>query len=224
VYRQAEGEAGMGMGFSVPVKQVAAALSQFFTPEVTDSLWFGAQLKAGAGPLAVTTVREGSPADRAGLRVGDRILQVNGRKVERLIPCSRLLARTNDHQTRLTIARGTERSSLKVEMVTFEKMFRERLGLNLAPVPAARGRASAAPEGLMVEKVEPGSPAGEARLQKGFLVTECDGVSTKDTREAGVILAGKNRGDFIRLTIIAPRQLASGYVELRQGMVELEVR
>src|SRR5262249_5766202 len=30
---------GMGLGFSIPVKQVSAAFARFFTPELTDALW-----------------------------------------------------------------------------------------------------------------------------------------------------------------------------------------
>src|SRR5512137_1535361 len=69
VYREERGERGVGVGFSIPVKQVSAALSQFFTPEVRDSVWFGAEFKAGAGPLTVRAVKPGSPADRAGLKI-----------------------------------------------------------------------------------------------------------------------------------------------------------
>ena len=33
VYRGETGERGVGVGFSIPVKQVSTALSRFFTPE-----------------------------------------------------------------------------------------------------------------------------------------------------------------------------------------------
>ena len=42
VYGQSE---GMGLGFAIPVKQVSAALSDFFTLEFTADLWLGARFK-----------------------------------------------------------------------------------------------------------------------------------------------------------------------------------
>ena len=50
---------GQGIGFAIPIKQVSAALSDFFTPELRDSMWFGARLKASA-PLTIASVQSGS--------------------------------------------------------------------------------------------------------------------------------------------------------------------
>ena len=75
VYRE-----GQGIGFAIPVKQVSEALARFFSPEVTHLLWFGAQFQpAGSSPLLVTEVQPGGPAEKAGLRAGDRILEANGK-------------------------------------------------------------------------------------------------------------------------------------------------
>ena len=71
----------MGVGFAIPVKQAAAALSDFFTPEWTDSVWFGAKVRAGPHPLTVTAVQPGSPADKAGLKGGDVIVEFGGQKI-----------------------------------------------------------------------------------------------------------------------------------------------
>src|SRR6516165_1760580 len=59
VYLDERGQRGAGVGFSIPVKQISAALSRYFTPEGTDGLWFGAQVKSGPGPLAIVTVQPG---------------------------------------------------------------------------------------------------------------------------------------------------------------------
>jgi len=50
-----------------------------FTPESSGkSLWFGARVRVGRPPLTITAVQPQSPADKAGLKPGDHILQVNG--------------------------------------------------------------------------------------------------------------------------------------------------
>ena len=96
----------MGLGFSIPVKQVSAALSQFFRPESINSLWFGAQIKASPGPLLVTSVYPGSPASRAGLRENDQVLQLNGQVPAGIISFNRLLAKSSTQDNSLVIRRG----------------------------------------------------------------------------------------------------------------------
>ncbi|MFQ5828058.1 MAG: PDZ domain-containing protein [Candidatus Methylomirabilia bacterium] len=66
---------------------------------------------------AVAFVREGSPADRAGLESGDVIVEVNSRRVfSRQNMRDALLRISLDHELRLMVSRG-----------------RERVGLTLAP-------------------------------------------------------------------------------------------
>src|SRR5205807_1589569 len=74
VYREAQ-----GIGFAVPVKRVSAALAEIYSPELLQSLWFGARVRPGPAPMQVLSVQEQSPAARAGLRAADSILQINGK-------------------------------------------------------------------------------------------------------------------------------------------------
>src|SRR5882762_3948868 len=70
IYRQ-----GHGIGFAIPIKLVTEAVSEIFIPEVTKSIWFGARIKSGPYPLAITEVESESPAAKAGLKKGDVIVQ-----------------------------------------------------------------------------------------------------------------------------------------------------
>ena len=93
VYREQDGQRGMGVGFSIPVKQVSAAVARFFTPEATHALWFGARISTSRpGPLTVVNVQPTSPAEKAGLLKGDQIVQVNGEPAGGLITFNRQLA------------------------------------------------------------------------------------------------------------------------------------
>src|SRR6185295_17409532 len=82
---------GQGIGFAIPIKQVTEALSEIFIPEVINSLWFGAQIKAGQHALLVTAVESNSPAGKAGLTVGDQILQVDGKTPKGFVECNEML-------------------------------------------------------------------------------------------------------------------------------------
>ena len=224
VYREENGERGSGVGFSIPVKQVSAALSHFFTPEVTDSLWFGARFKTETGPLEVTEVQPGSPAAKAGLAVGDLLLQVNGKTPQNLIDCDRLLV-GGPRPVSLTTARGSQRRTVVVRLLSFSDLVRHRLGLTLLEItPQTAASLGVQPgEALFIELVERGSQAERSQLQRGYLLAAADDRPTSTLRNVAEVLTGKKRGDTVRLTIIVPSRLG-GYVQLQKGTVDLEVR
>jgi len=123
---------GQGIGFAIPVKQVSEALAGFFSPEVSHSVWFGAQLKPGSPLLEVSAVQPGGPAEKAGLRAGDKIAQVDGEAVGGLIQFNRRLCAGADHHARLSVQRGKEsgvaaRVPLEVDLVPFEDLILRRL-------------------------------------------------------------------------------------------------
>jgi S1-C subfamily serine protease len=224
VYREDGGERGLGVGFSIPVKQVSAAISRFFTPEVTDSLWFGATFRAGSGPLEVTEVQPGAPAAKAGLAIGDRLLQVNGKMPQNLIECDRLLV-SGDRSPVLTIERAGQRRNVPVHLLSFEDLVRHRLGLTLLEITpqAASGLGVQPGEALFIEEVERGSPAERAQLQRGFLLAALDNRTTSTLRDVAEVLSSRTKGETVRVTVVVPRRLR-GYVQLQKGTIDLEVR
>jgi S1-C subfamily serine protease len=226
VYREETGERGVGVGFSIPVKQVSAALSRFFTPEITDSLWFGAQFNAGAGPLLVTSVQPGSPADLAGLHPNDLLLQVNGRKPAGLIDCNTLLAGTPEHRPHLLLSRNNEQLALKVRLLPLDEAIQQKLGLSLTELnpETARRFGLQSDAALLIDDVDKSGPAARAELKKGYLITAINGRTAGDLRTAMEILSSAKKGDAVHLTVIVPRRLGGAYFELRQGIVDLQLR
>jgi S1-C subfamily serine protease len=225
VYREEHGERGMGLGFSIPVKHVSAALSRFFTPEVTDSLWFGAQFKAGQGPLVVSAVQPGSPAAKAGLRKDDQVLQVNGAIPENIIACSRLLTAITNRPISLAVSRGAERRTFQVALLPFAELIRQKLGLALTgikPETADRLRLRTG-QGLYIDGVEKNSPADKAQLQHGYILSAVEG-NTADLHTLAETLLNKDKGEPVQLGIIVPRRVGPSFLELGQGTVQLEVR
>ena len=222
VFREQNGE---GLGFSIPVKQVSLALARFFAPEVTDSLWFGGHIKGSSGQWTVSTVQPASPAARAGLKEGDRLVQINGHAPENLISLSRLLVANTNRQARLTVQRGNENLNLTVRMVPFEEMIQQKLGLTLLEPNAQTARQLGVNpgDGLYIEDVEADGPAGRANLQRGFILTGIDRVKAREIRIVGERLSASKRGDAITLSLIAPRRVGN-FVEFRQGAVEVKVR
>jgi serine protease Do len=224
VYRENGGERGLGVGFSIPVKQVSAALSRFFTPEVTDSLWFGAQFKAGSRPVEITAVQSGGPAGKAGLRSGDRVLEVNGKRPQNLIECNRLLVGA-DRTANLVVERSGEERTISVHLLSFEDLVRHRLGLTLLEItpPSAASLGVRPGEALFIEKVEKGSPAERAEIERGQLLAAVDDQNTSSLRNVAEALANKQKGDSVRLTVVVPRRLGA-FVQLQQATFNVDVR
>jgi len=224
VYRE---EQGMGVGFAIPVKQISSALAEFFTPEVANALWFGARVtQAGAGPLVISVVQDGSPADRAGLRAGQRIVQVNGGTPTDLADFNRLLNANKDHSAVLQVEQNGGRRTIKLQLVPFDDLIQQKLGLVLlnltsqtaASYPVKPGQA------LFIEDVQPGSPAAKAQLQRGFLLTAIDDRATGDLISVADVLSTKKPGDSVRLAIVVPRRVSNTYAEYRQASVIVTVR
>lgn len=224
VYREEQGERGVGVGFSIPIKHVSAALSKFFTPEVSDSLWFGAEFKAGTNGLTVNAVQPGGPADRAGLKPEDRLLEVDGKKPHSLIECNRLLSKGQSVQ--LIVSSHGEKRSVRVKLRPFEEVIRQRLGMTLLELDRqTASRVGFNPgEGLFVEEVEKDSPADRAKLQKGFLITAIQQQNTTHLRNIMDVLSATPAGDSVRLSVVVPRRLGANYIEFRQGTVDLRVK
>ena len=222
VYREGE---GMGVGFAIPVKQISTALADFFAPEITDSLWFGARVGGSGLPLLVKTVQAGSPADKAGLRVGQRVLQVNNQPIKGLVHLNRLLTDATNHSAALQVELNGERRTATVQLVPFDELISQRLGLvllNITPETAARLQIRTG-ESLFIEDVKANSPAEKARLQRGFLLTGVDGRAAGNLMVVADVLSGKKSGDQVALTVVMPQRMGPNYVG-RQVTINVPVR
>lgn len=89
---------------------------------VTSGLGMGAQFENGA--MVIRTVSEGSPADKAGLVVGDRIVEINGEPVKE----DSRLAQNGDEPLKLKFVRGQESPRLvEVKSGEFVVVNRDKL-------------------------------------------------------------------------------------------------
>lgn len=223
-------EGGRGTGFAIPVKQIGAALSDFFSLEWTAKLWFGARLRGAPYPLTVREVQPNSPADRAGLRVGQQVLEVNGKRVTGLGNFNLHMAANADHTAKVAVSEDGRRQTLKVEMIPMEVLTRQmilsRLGL-VTQQPTAEQAASFQlnkGEGLMVTEVEEKSPAATAALLPGIVLLEVDGFTVADQVRVTNVLGNKKPGERVVLTFKAVNRQASGLIELRKAQIEMPVR
>jgi serine protease Do len=226
VYRQ-----GQGIGFAIPVKSVNEGLSVLFTPEWIRQLWFGARFKSGATGLVVAEVQPGSPADKAGLKTGDRLVRINRRTPRTVLEANRELIHANTSEpVALAVERDRASQTIEVQLVPRSAVFnatmiRQKTGLTLKPLTAegAQRLGLAAPEGFVIAAVDHDSPAASAGLQPGQVVHSLDGEIPRDLTAAAEILFAKGKGDRLELEILQQRQRGL-YWETRSGVVRLTVR
>ncbi len=216
---------GQGIGFAIPIRQVTEALSEIFIPEVLHALSFGARIKSGPYPLLVTTVEPNRPADKAGLKVGDQILQVDGKTPKGFIECSELLNVSHRPTTLLVARKGSEPRKLTVSLTPLAMVIKEKLGIDLKELTPELVRALGVKSkvGLLIADVEKGGPAEPAQLQSGFLITSINAQTTTDLMSAVEILAARKKDERVRLTVLVP-QRAGKLVGYRQGSVDVKLR
>ena len=230
VLRNYQGEAAEGIGFAIPVRRVLEALSDIFPTEFVKSYWFGARVKVGTTPLVVMSVQPQSPADQAGLKPGDALLEVNGKPPKSFIDFADLLAASPAAKAALTLQRGTARKEVSVRLLPEKAVFnagmiRDRLGMDLeevTPELAARYGLRTS-EGYIITGVLGDGPAAAAGLERGILVTAMDGKTPPDLAAAAKLIYPKKKGERVLLDI-AVRQQGGNYYVLRQGAVELTTR
>jgi S1-C subfamily serine protease len=124
----------------------------------------------------------------------------------------------------LLIQRGPQRLNVSARLLPFDEVIRQRLGLTLQDPQTAERSGVKIQEGLYIDAVEKNGPADRGQLQPGYLVTTIDGRKAKDLWDVVEVIAGKDKGQQVHLTVIAPRRLGPAYVELRQGTVDLPLR
>jgi serine protease Do len=119
-----------------------------------------------------------------------------------------------------------QRRSIKVRMMPFEDMLKQKTGLTLRelnPQTAARLGLSST-DGLLVDTVEAGSPAAAAGLKSGVLLEGVDGTGIADLLDCGLAFTGKQKGDTATLNLIVPRNLGNGFINLVRTQLDLKVR
>lgn len=219
-----------GAGFAIPVKLVSSTLSDFFTLEWTANLWLGARFRGAPYPLTVWNVQQSSPADRAGLRVGHQVIEVNGKPVQGLASLNQLIASNPERRAIITVLENGVRRDLKVEMMTMAELSNQmilgRLGLKTQPLTEQQATSFKlkAEAGLWVSEIEKNGPAANAQLETGMVITAVDGVGVNDVVNMTNILGNKHRGEEVQLTVLVMNRYANGRVRLLSGRVDLALR
>jgi serine protease Do len=185
-----------GIGFAISINLVKELLAELKSKGKIARGWLGVAVQPMTADLAaslqltrthgalITSVNQGGPAARAGIRVGDVIRSYDGREV---IESSRLpifVARTPAGKTvSLGIVRDGKEvilqatiHALKDEEIAVAQPQTQKIGVRVEPVTAqmAQTRGLDRPHGVVVSAIDPLSAAADAGLLEADLILEID--------------------------------------------------
>jgi serine protease Do len=208
----------IGIGFAIPINVAKELLPELktkgkvtrgwlgvtiqrVTPEIAESL--GMQNSRGA---LVAHVAAGSPADRAGIKVGDVIIEYAGKPVKDSTDLPILVART-DVGANVSLRVLREKKEIPINVTVGELKDEEVIasvpekqgdfGLtvqNLTP-EVAQSLGVERAQGVVITSVERGSPAEDAGLRRGDVVLEINRKPVRNLSDYRSAVSGLKKGD-----------------------------
>ena len=209
-----------GIGFAIPIKRVNQALAEVLSGESVGRFWFGARLKAATRPLTIQAVQPGSPAEKAGLKVGDVIAAIQGDPPSGIIEFNRALVKAGDSKDiPLSVRRGGNLKELRLRLIDETDFFNNeylsaRAGFKVAPV---RGG------GFVIQSVDANGPAAAVGLKRGYLLRGLDRTEFPDVVALARYLFSRPKGETVETAVVFDQRTALGVVR-QAGIVALKLR
>ncbi|XP_026777870.1 NHERF family PDZ scaffold protein 4b isoform X1 [Pangasianodon hypophthalmus] len=168
------------------------------------------------GKFSVSTITEG-PAEKAGLRKGDRLIWINGAMASELThsAINKMVKKCTDHMTVLVIDSNSEKSYIRRKMAIVPAM----ADAPSMPYKPKRVHLVQGPDGYgfllrhenistgrkvhMVREIDAGSPAEVADIKDGEILLEVNGESVDHLSHEEVVSKIRNSGLQVSFTTMA---------------------
>jgi serine protease Do len=171
----------------------------------------------------ITSVQEGQPGARAGLRPGDVVLAIDGSDIQDATALTTALARHQPgDEVGLTIWRDRARSTVRVRLSEFsrpetrpadegqEVRPAERIGFSVTPVTPEQAARLGLPReaGLVIDEVAPYGPAARRVSPRGergaWLLRSVNGRPVRTEADFEAAVRGLGPGDAVSLRVVDP--------------------
>jgi serine protease Do len=236
--------AGQNLGFAVPITTVRAILPQLKEKgkvtrgylgvrigNVTEDIQKAFDLPTTEGAF-VDSVDEGGPADQAGIVKGDLITSVNGTTIkDTRVLVDRISAIQPGNKVELGLIREGKSKTVAVTLgerpgseeteeaeAASEESVQSRLGIEAEEISARTRRMLELPQdvtGVVVSNVTELSPASEAGLRAGDVITEVNGREIESLAGFRDALSAAKSGDRLRFYVFRPQFGRSTFVIVR---------
>lgn len=191
----------MGIGFAIPSHMIQHIMKQLINDGSVTRGFIGVTLQQINNDLAqafemdkvegalIADITEDSPANKAGLKQGDVILEFNNKKVSNIgMLRNGVSLMKPGTKLQLTVLREGERLSIPLTISPFPEDKKaisdntNKLGIEVGPLTAeaAKTMGYAGMEGVLIIKVDPSSSAALAGLKKGTLIVALNHKKVKN--------------------------------------------
>jgi serine protease Do len=221
---------GQGIGFAIPINMAKGIITQLrdsgkvtrgylgvrFQPLTADlARSFGLESEKGA---LIANVEKDTPAEKAGLKAGDVILEYDGKPINEGNELPRHVAVTPvDKKVKLVVFRDGKKQDFFVvvgklkgseaEAAAAGGNENEKLGITVQELTkelAARMNIRDAKSGIIVTEVKPGSSAEEAGVAAGSIIIEINGQRPDSLEAFSAIVSKIKKADLVRLLLKRP--------------------
>ena len=177
-----------GIGFSIPIDMARRIANDLINRGLVRKPYLGVlpgtvgQMLVrdrGIGGALVTEVDAESPAEKAGIKVADVILSLDGMIIESPEEMLQVLdSYTPDDQIRIHLLRGQKEADVYVDLASMPEFYGIQYAANVFGLDVRDSE-----NGIIVYHVHPNSPAAAARVRGGDRIAEIDGVVIQTVEE-----------------------------------------
>ena len=225
-------QGNIGIGFAIPINAIKAVYADLKKGQVKRG-WLGVRLLGVSKELAaklgldseagamVETVTKGSPADKAGFKPLDVIVEFDGKQVPSQMALPKMVAAVKPGSAvKVTVIRDGKKQQLKVTLGELKDVEVQAMGGDAEPAPAAsKGRLGLtvvelttakatqlgldpSVKGLLVKDVDPRSPAAEAGLGDGDVIISIEKKEVRSLADYEKVMNTVKPGSTILIMVV----------------------
>jgi serine protease Do len=202
------------IGFAIPIETAKKDLGFLLDFARVNDVVFGAKLTDSRPGLLVLDVEPDTPAAKAKLRAGDRVLAVDGKAVKSLLDFNvRMLEKQAGDRCKLRLRRDESMiGDVTVALAPAPKpdgnaLLWAHFGMKVRELDAETARRFRLPPrvGLIVTEMQPDSQADSIGLRVGDVLVQVDRLRVHTLDELGKALKDTVRGRELRMTFLRGR-------------------
>jgi serine protease Do len=226
---------GQGIGFAIPINMAKSIITQLRETGKVTRGWLGVALQLVTPDLAksfgldgekgalIAEVMKESPAEKAGLKGGDIILEFDGHPIHEMGQLPRVVAATPvGKKVKVLVQRDGREVSVPVTIEQLKDGDEEdvalpsdSLGIKVAELTAERAQQLRlqGDRGVLVTEVQPDSLADRAGIMEGDLIAEMNGVRIATVSDYSKAVSSVKKAGYLK--VLLRRGNASLFVALK---------